>query len=284
MYRNGSAEQTNAAAHLPAPMRIAPAQTVAATRAMVIRALGEDRVTAVFQPVVDTRDTRRIAFHEALVRIRTASGALLAPNQFLPALSDTPLAAAVDRAMLRQVLAALRRHPDLRLAVNVCPATCDGGGWLRELDAAARHAPDLAYRLIVEVAEDTGPLEDPGRHDFLSRLRHMGVSTALDDFGAGRTGFAQFRQQRFDIVKIDGSYGDGLARDRDAQALVRALVALASHFEMLSVIEFIDNAEDARCAKALGVDAMQGFLFGRPVVRLPGSDDDSDDHGGRAAC
>jgi len=276
MNRNGSSDQIRAAAHLPAPMRTNPSHTVAATRTMVIRALSEGRVTTVFQPVVDARDTRRIAFHEALVRIRTANGALLGPGQFLPALDGTPLTAALDRAVLRQALAALRRHPDQRLAVNVGPATCDGDGWLQELERAARGTPDLAYRLIVEVAEDTGALEDPGRHAFLTRLRGMGVSTALDDFGAGRTGFAQFRQQRFDIVKIDGSYGDGLARDRDAQALVRALVDLARHFEMLSVIEYIDDPDDARCAKALGVDAMQGFLFGRPATGLP-RDDDGDD-------
>ncbi|MBD3623780.1 MAG: EAL domain-containing protein, partial [Rhodobacteraceae bacterium] len=38
----------------------------------------------------------------------------------------------------------------------------------------------------------------------------------------------------------------------------------------------IDDPDDAHCAKALGVDAMQGFLFGRPATGLP-RDDDGDD-------
>lgn len=240
-----------------------------ATCSMVVRALSEGRVAVVYQPVVDARETRRIAFHEALVRIRTANGGLLAPGQFLPALAGTPLAAALDREVLRQALATMRRRPDLRLAVNVSPATSENDGWLRELSTAARHAPDLGYRLIVELAED-GLLEDPARARFVSALHRLGVSVALDDFGAGRTGFAQFRQQRYDIVKIDGSYGDGLARDRDAQALVRTLVELARYFEMLSVIEYIADPEDAACARRLGVDAMQGNYYGPPLETLPG--------------
>ncbi|MHA3976350.1 EAL domain-containing protein [Halovulum sp. GXIMD14794] len=240
-----------------------------ATRSMVLRALAEGRVKLAYQPVVDARDTRRVAFHEALVRVRTANGGLLAPAQFLPALAGTSLAATLDREVLRQALAALRRQPDLRLAINAGQATCESDGWLGDLAAATRQGPDLGYRMIVELAED-GKQEDPARTQFVAELHRLGVSVALDDFGAGRTGFAQFRQQRFDIVKIDGSYGDGLARDRDAQALVRALVDLARHFEMVSVIEFIANPEDAACARRLGVDAMQGKLYGPPLDALPG--------------
>lgn len=261
-------KQIQARKHDPAALLKGPVGG-SATRSMVLRALSEGRVTLAYQPVVDARDTRRVAFHEALVRVRSANGGLLSPAQFLSALAGTSLAATLDREVLRQALAALRRQPDLRLAINVGQASWESDGWLGDLADATRQAPDLGYRMIVELAED-GKQEDPARTRFVAELHRLGVSVALDDFGAGRTGFAQFRKQRFDIVKIDGSYGDGLARDRDAQALVRALVDLARHFEMVSVIEFIANPEDAACARRLGVDAMQGNLYGPPLDALPG--------------
>ena len=131
-----------------------------------------------------------------------------------------------------------------------------------------KRTPDVGFRLIVELNEQEAVWTRPSCGQFLTALRDMGVSIALDDFGAGATGFSCFREQRFDIVKIDGSYGDGLDRDRDAQALVRAMVDIARHFEMLTVIEFIASSADARRAMIMGMDCMQGHLFGRPGAEL----------------
>lgn len=238
------------------------------TAAMVERALAEGRVTAAFQPVVDARAVSRLAFHEALMRIRTPGGALLPPGQFLPAVQDPGLVAALDRMVLSLVLDQLSAWPEARIAINVAgPTTCDAE-WLALLRRAVRQAPDLGFRLIVELNEQDAVWTRPACGHFLHALREMGLSIALDDFGAGATGFNCFRDQRFDIVKIDGCYGDGLDRDLDAQALVRALVDIARHFEMLTVIEFIASPADARRAIAMGIDCLQGHLFGHPAPHL----------------
>lgn len=235
----------------------------AAARALVTRAIREGRVAMVYQPVMDARCTSQVAFHEALLRLRNARGGLIAPGQFLPAVAGTSLAAQLDRIALGLVIAQLRDMPQARLSVNVGIATLGDPTWLSTLSVAASETPDLPYRLIVEVTEDPGFLGHPQCPGFLAALRMMGVSVALDDFGTGATGFGYFRSQRFDMVKIDGSYGDGLAVNPDSQALVRALVEIGRHFEMVTVIEYIESPEDAACAIRLGVDCLQGHLFGR---------------------
>ncbi|WP_157966303.1 EAL domain-containing protein [Oceanibium sediminis] len=255
---------------MPKALKGVGQRDVTASRAMVARALQVGAVTVVYQPVIDARCLPQIAFYEALIRLRSPSGGLLAPGQFLPAIQGTPLASAIDRVALAKTLAQLRAMPDTRISVNICPMTLDDPAWLSTLSMAANETPDLPYRLIVEMTEDEGFLAHPRCASFLASLRSLGVSVALDDFGAGATGFSHFREHRFDIVKIDGSYGDQLATNPDAQALVRAMLGLARHFEMLSVIEYIDNPEDAACAVRLGVDCMQGYLFGRPSEDMDG--------------
>jgi len=244
------------------------AQDPSLTSDMVERALADGRVTAAFQPVVDARAVSRVAFHEALIRIRTDGGMLLPPGQFLPAVQDAALASALDRKVLSLVLAQLRDMPEARIAVNVGAPTMRDPEWLALLSQTVRAKPDVGFRLIVELNEQEAVWTDPACGRFLNILRDLGVSIALDDFGAGATGFQCFRDQRFDIVKIDGSYGDGLARDLDSQALVRAMVDIARHFEMLTVIEFIATPADARKAIAMGMDCLQGYLFGRPQTQL----------------
>ena len=45
--------------------------------------------------------------------------------------------------------------------------------------------------------------------DFMDHVRATGCAFALDDFGAGATGFRYFRDFRFDMVKIDGAFVAG---------------------------------------------------------------------------
>ena len=235
---------------------------------MVKRALAEGRVIAAFQPVVDARGVSRVAFHEALIRIRTDGGVLLPPGQFLPAVQDAALVSALDRKVLSLVLDRLAERPDARIAVNVAGPTTRDPDWLELLTRKVREMPDVGFRLIVELNEQDAVWTEASCGRFLHSLRDLGVSIALDDFGAGATGFQCFRDQRFDIVKIDGSYGDGLSRDLDSQVLVRAMVDIARHFEMLTVIEFIATPADAGKAIEIGMDCLQGNMFGRPATEL----------------
>ena len=253
---------------MPVALRNDPMIEQSVTRAMVARALADDRVCAVYQPVVDARQMTRVAFHEALVRLRTSSGRLMAPGQFLPAVAGTQLAVELDCVVLRQALEAMQHRPTARISVNIGVETLDSPMWMDLLTSFTADQPDLAFRLIVELTEDTSVLNHPNCGAFLHRLQQMGVTTALDDFGAGATGFAWFREHRFDVVKIDGSFGDGLNQNRDSQVLVKALVDISHHFEMMTVIEYIDSPADAARAMRMGIDCMQGFLFGRPEPEL----------------
>ena len=70
------------------------------------------------------------------------------------------------------------------------------------------------------------------------------------------------------MIKIDGSFIAGIAGARDAQVLVECLMAVAKHFEMVTVAERVENTADADWLRALGIDCLQGWLYGRPSARL----------------
>lgn len=241
-----------------------------ATQKLVSRALEQGMIRTVYQPVVNACAPARISFHEALLRIATPGGGLISPSQFLPAVAGTDLMLRLDRAALGNALAMLRAAPHARISVNIAPGALDDMAWMEILDRRISEFPDIGFRLIVEMTEDPAFLDHPACHGFLARLRAYGVTVALDDFGAGGTGFRHFRDYRFDIVKIDGCYGDGLHRNIDSQALITAMVSLAEHFEMMTVLEFVADADDAHAAQSLGIDCLQGYLFGRPVEVLSG--------------
>ena len=105
----------------------------------------------------------------------------------------------------------LRASPGLRLSINMSPLSMGDEQWLEILAEAARDGSGACGRLILEITE-AAAIEDAGQTiDFMNHVRASGCAFALDDFGAGATGFKYFRDFRFDMVKIDGSFVDGVS-------------------------------------------------------------------------
>jgi EAL domain-containing protein (putative c-di-GMP-specific phosphodiesterase class I) len=102
----------------------------------------------------------------------------------------------------------------------------------------------------------------------------MGVTVAIDDFGAGFTSFRNLQMLHVDVVKIDGSYVKDLSASPENQVFVRTLVGLAKNFDMKVVAEWVGSDEDAALLESFGVDYFQGFHFGEPELQ-PGWDEEA---------
>lgn len=237
--------------------------------------LAQGRVSFHFQPVVKARNPRLPAFFEALARLRLPNGDVMPAGAFMPIVEEGPLGRAVDRLALERALAMLTANPGLRLSINISPYSMGDADWLAILAAAPRPACD---RLILEITEADAIRDADQTIDFMAHVRAKGCAFALDDFGAGATGFRYFREFRFDMVKIDGGFIQGIHATRDAQVLVECLAALSRHFEMVTVAEHVDNEADAAWLRDLGIECLQGYLYGRPSAEpvLPAAADAPD--------
>lgn len=233
-------------------------------RFAVARALAQGRLTFHYQPVVRADNPRFVAFHEMLARMTLPDGKVLAAGAFLPMVGEGELGREIDRLALAKALESLAADPRLRLSINVSPLTMGDADWLALLAAETRRS--VTGRLILEVTEDSAIGEVEQTRDFMNHVRAFGCAFALDDFGAGATGFRHFRELRFDLVKLDGDFARGIHRMRDAQVLVECLATVARHFEMLVVAERIEVEADAEWLRGQGIDCFQGYLFGRPAA------------------
>jgi len=236
-------------------------------RFRVAQALVQGRIEFHYQPVVSAAHPARPAFYEMLARLRLPDGQLLPGAAFIPAIEAGPLGRAIDRLALAEALKDLAADPGLRLSVNMSPLSMGDEGWLALIAAAHRGGSGVCGRLIIEVTEDAALVDVGQTIDFIDHVRATGCAFALDDFGAGATGFRYFRDFRFDMVKIDGAFARGVHAVRDAQVLVECLTSVARHFEMLTVAEQVESEADAAWLRAAGVDCLQGYLYGRPAAR-----------------
>ena len=103
----------------------------------------------------------------------------------------------------------------------------------------------------------------------LQRFKAMGISLAIDDFGAGYTSFRNLQMLHVDTVKIDGSYVKELSQSPENQVFVRTLVGLARNFDIKTVAEWVQDEESALLLRDWGCDYIQGRLIGLASQQRP---------------
>lgn len=98
----------------------------------------------------------------------------------------------------------------------------------------------------------------------MGRLRDLGCTLALDDFGSGLSSFGYLRTLPVDFVKIDGSFVRNVARDKIDRAMVSSIDEIGHVMGKRTIAEFVENEEILETLADIGVDFAQGYCVGRP--------------------
>jgi len=234
----------------------------------VVLAVKENRLQLAYQPIVDA-NSYRVAFHEALVRMVDSNGVIVPASDFVKVARRLGLIRMVDHQILDLTLDILKRAKSARLSLNVSIETSYDADWLSKLTMAIRRRPDIAARLTIEITESHVSRDIDETCRFIGFLKQLGCKTAIDDFGAGFTTFSNLKKLPVDIIKIDGRFAENLAVSAENRNFIKALVELAKMFGTKTVVEWVDDNDTALLLKSWGVDYLQGYGFGAPVMASP---------------
>lgn len=234
---------------------------------MVTAAIRHKQVLLAYQPVMQARNHTKVAFYEGLIRVLDETGRVIPASAFMDTIENSDVGRQLDTLALRLGLRALHENPDLRLAINMSARSIGYQAWSRTLDRWLNRNELIGERLILEITESSAMLVPELVIDFMDRLQMQGICFAMDDFGAGYTALRYFKEFCFDVIKIDGQFVRDISCSSDNQAMVKALVSIARHFDMLTVAEFVENKTDAELLTDIGVDCLQGYHFAAPTTR-----------------
>jgi len=234
----------------------------------VVTALKERRIHLAWQPVVDAK-TKKVEFHEALIRLEAENGDSLVAGDFVSVAQKLGLIRLVDHHALDLALETLIKAPTAKFSLNVSFETACDPEWLSKLAHAVMKRRDIAERLIIEITESYAADSLSEALRFIESVKDLGCKVALDDFGAGFTSFRNLKSLPFDIIKVDGQFVDNLDSSHENQKFIKALVDLASLFDAKTVVEWVEDDVTTNLLKDWGVDYLQGFKFGKPMRDCP---------------
>ncbi|MDP4302269.1 putative bifunctional diguanylate cyclase/phosphodiesterase [Leptothrix discophora] len=232
------------------------------------RAVPEGQLRLHYQPLVDRAGA--CIGYEALVRWQHPERGLLAPGAFIALAEATGLIDEIGLWVLEQAcsqLAAWRDVPafaPLSVAVNVSAAQLRHPEVVEQIAAVLRRSGAPAARLTLELTESMlqQDVEDGVRK--LRALRALGIGLALDDFGTGYSSLSYLKRLPLTTVKIDRSFIRHIDADGQDEAIARAIVGLATTLGLRVVAEGVETQAQFERVAALGCEAFQGYLFGRP--------------------
>jgi EAL domain-containing protein (putative c-di-GMP-specific phosphodiesterase class I) len=250
-------------------MRVRAARRTALQQQLA-RAVDLGEIEVHYQPIVDL-GSYRVRGLEALARWRSPEGPLVPPDEFIPIAEETGAIVPIGRNVLLQACHDMQRWRssvadarDLQVSVNVSVRQVLSGVLGDDVADALEDSGLPAAALVLEITE-SAQLDHPERlaAEF-ARLKRLGVSIAVDDFGSGYSSLSFLLGLDADVLKIDRTLLDFDTTRRGS--LVQAISDLGRTLGLTVVVEGVETSEHLARAREAQCDAAQGFHFSRPLL------------------
>jgi len=195
---------------------------------------------------------------------------MIPPNTFIPATEQTTMIHEVTERVVTMGLERLVRWGlegrELTMSVNLSVRDLADRTIAERIGNIVRFYGSRLTHLEFEVTE-TAIMENPRlAADNIARLKALGASVAIDDFGSGHSSLAYLADLPCDTLKIDRAFVASIKDGSRDQSIVRAAIALAHELGMTVVAEGVEDADTVDALRAWDCDAAQGYFFGRPTL------------------
>lgn len=232
------------------------------------QAIASGQFTLHYQPVIEMA-TRRVKGVEALARWSHPHRGMLLPDAFLEqVVNDGLMQALTDVVVQTSVRQAAKWHDtgeDFTLSMNVTAST------LLDLTLPDRIAGLCAQyktppeKLILEVTETEAMRDVTRTMDVLLRMRIRNIGVAIDDFGTGHSSLRELQRMPFSEMKIDKSFVMDMAKNKDCEVIVNAVIDLAHNLGLKVIAEGVEDEAIWNMLLKKGCDYAQGFYMGRAM-------------------
>ncbi|MBR1148353.1 EAL domain-containing protein [Bradyrhizobium sp. AUGA SZCCT0431] len=227
-------------------------------------AIWREEIDVFYQPIFEL-STGRATSVEALARWRHKTRGLIPPAEFIPVAERGGLIGELGNLVLAKACRhAVMLPDDIKVAVNLSALQFAGGTLVDSVMAALADSGLAETRLELEITESVFLADSQENLKTLERLKRLGVSIALDDFGVGFSSLSYLTAFPFDKVKIDKSFVDRISR-AETVAVLGSIVQLAKTLNLSIVAEGVETYEQVEKIRSIGIALGQGYLFSKPV-------------------
>jgi diguanylate cyclase (GGDEF)-like protein len=233
------------------------------------QALSRNELVLYYQPQVHMADGA-IFSCEALLRWRQPGKEAMSCGGLIGIAEETSLILSIGDWVLHEACRKLKQwvdagHTDLHMAVNLSPRQVCQPHFFETVTAILDETGLPPTVLDLEITEGMLLEHSDEVIGTLQRLNALGIHLSLDDFGTGYSSLSYLQRFPVHSLKIDQSFVRNIGRDRNATALVSAIIAMANSLDMEVLAEGVETPQQAAFLLKHGCPSAQGYYYSEAV-------------------
>ncbi len=230
----------------------------------ISNSIEEKRLLFMFRPLQNTSNGKT-DIYEVSVKLKTDTSGDILPRVFLPIVNRLGLGRKYDFAIIEHIIKLLPLIDDkISFTFNISPFSMRNKEFQDKLFVLLDDSKIDASRLIIELYERKAHHNLSTYFQTLGYLRSKGLKIALDNFGSSNASMEYMKHFRFDMVQFDREYVTKLDRD-NTKEMLKSLITMSKNLGITTVAKWVDNDEQKKRLKNLGIDYVQGFGVGKAI-------------------
>ncbi|WP_368502986.1 putative bifunctional diguanylate cyclase/phosphodiesterase [Alkalihalophilus sp. As8PL] len=229
------------------------------------RALTKKELTLYFQPVINVH-TKGIHF-EALLRWFSPKLGTIPPDVFILVAEDRDFIQTIDEWVIDKASEFIytSKNPSTKVAVNLSTKTLASDTLESMLETVIEKYQISPSQLELEITEHSLLRNEQAIIDKLFRLKKLGFSVAIDDFGVSNASLNYLRVLPVNKIKIDKVFIHNIEKQAKEYHIVHSIISLARKLGLTVTAEGVETKEQVEMLLQSNCDELQGYYFSKPV-------------------
>lgn len=221
-----------------------------------------------YQPNINVIDNK-IYGVEALIRWNHPDKGMVPPDVFIPIAEETGLITSIGYWVMQKACETNKQWEDqgivLNMAINISADQFRHMGLYERIMKIIRETGVSAKNIDFEITESI-TIENFGKTiALLNKFKEAGLGICIDDFGTGYSSMTYLQKIPINKLKIDKSFIDNIASDKDVASITGAIIALAHNLELIVVGEGVESKEQYEYLSNISCNEIQGYYISKPL-------------------
>lgn len=233
------------------------------------RALVEREFKMFYQPIISTQ-TKRIISAEALIRLNDRVLGFVSPEEFIPISESNGKILEISEFVIDSVFRFVNENPLKDMGIefvelNLSVMQCMDKKLTETLQYYVNKYGIDPKQINLEITETATNFDEERLRLQLAKIKKLGFSFSLDDYGTGYSNLVRVLEYPVDIIKLDKSIVWSAFEDRDNFVTLRNLVSMFHDVRRKIVAEGVESEEQMAALTEVGCDFLQGYYYSKPV-------------------
>ena len=102
--------------------------------------------------------------------------------------------------------------------------------------------------------------------EILNKIKDLGISLAIDDFGIGYSSLSQLKRLPINKLKIDRSFIRELPHDEEDVVISKTIIALSKNMGLSVIAEGVETEQQKDFLLQSGCHYIQGYYYFKPMA------------------